>query len=207
MEGFSKQFSINLQFEHRNYGVGPSAYQALRCLQQLAFLEESSYPDAQKLVKENMYVDDVLLGSHSIESAVTLAHKFQRFLMAGGFPLRKWAANHPSILKDIPMEWCIQDPNKLHSLTKEHHLLGLNWNCGNDSFSFSVQFQLISKPVTKRVVLSIISQLYDPLGLASPVSVLVKMFFQSLWSYRSSEEPDSRSLDWDEPLPNPLINE
>ena len=52
------------------YGVGPPAYQALRCIQQLAVLEASRFVYAQKMIKENMYVDDVFLGSHSAESAI-----------------------------------------------------------------------------------------------------------------------------------------
>ena len=70
-----------------------------------------------------MYVDDVLLDSHLIESAVAIAHSFQQFLMAGGFS----------------SEWCIQVSNEQvfpKSLTKKHHLFGMNWNCESDLFSY-----------------------------------------------------------------------
>ena len=39
------------------------------------------------------------------------------------------------------------------------------------------------------------------------MTVFAKMFFQSLWNYRSSREPDSRSLYWDDVLPNSLMKE
>ena len=74
------------------YGVDPFVCQALRCMQYLAVLEASSFLNAPKIIKENMNVHDFLFGSHSVESAVTLAHNFQQLLMAGGVPVRKRAA-------------------------------------------------------------------------------------------------------------------
>lgn len=68
------------------YGVGPSAYQAIRYLRQLAVLEFRRFPLAKKFVEENMYVDDILLGSHFVDSAVDLTGEIQEFFMLGGFP-------------------------------------------------------------------------------------------------------------------------
>ena len=52
--------------------------------------------------------------------------------------------------------------------------------------------------ITKREVLKDISKLFDPLGIASPVSVRAKCFMQMLWQ---------RRVDWDEPLDTSLQEE
>ena len=44
--------------------------------------------------------------------------------------------------------------------------LGIQWNIPDDSFTFNIQVN--RRPLTKRKMLSIISSIYDPLGLASP---------------------------------------
>ena len=46
---------------------------------------------------------------------------------------------------------------------------------------------------TKRVVLSLLARVYDPLGLLTPFTVLAKCLFQELWELR---------LNWDEVLPD-----
>lgn len=72
--------------------------------------------------------------------------------------------------------------------------LGLSWNPLRDSFSFNFQ---LSNPmeVTKRSVLSVISRIFDPLGLIAPVVISAKIFLQQLWI---------RKLEWDSPFPDDL---
>ena len=52
----------------------------------------------------------------------------------------------------------------------------------------------IPTTITKRMILSQINRVYDPLGLASPVTVRAKILMRQLWT---AEE----SLDWDDPIP------
>jgi hypothetical protein len=62
------------------------------------------------------------------------------------------------------------------------------------AFVIQVIFQQ-TKKVTKRSILSISSQIFDPLGLLSPVTVKAKMLMQELWSLK---------LGWDESVPTVL---
>lgn len=57
---------------------------------------------------------------------------------------------------------------------------------------------IISKAnkVTKRVILSFISQLFDPLGLVSPTIVVGKIIMQNIWQL---------GIGWDESLPLDLL--
>lgn len=59
------------------------------------------------------------------------------------------------------------------------------------------QFESVAMPDarTKRQVLSSISKLFDPLGLASPLVVKAKLIMQATWQL---------NLGWDEDIPTKL---
>lgn len=71
--------------------------------------------------------------------------------------------------------------------------LGVGWNPQTDTVNFTVKDLQFSGEFTKRSVLSKISQIYDPLGLASAVTIKARVALQDIWR--------SKHLDWDDPLP------
>ncbi|XP_020296240.1 uncharacterized protein LOC109861138 [Pseudomyrmex gracilis] len=111
--------------------------------------------------------------------------------MAGGFPLRKWTSNNPSVLDCIEMQF--RSPVNSVSINDNIvYALGVTWNTTSDNF----QFKLNKPPsinTSKRIVLSQIAQIFDPLGLLSPIIIKAKVFLQELWAIK---------LSWDEILPN-----
>ena len=70
---------------------------------------------------------------------------------------------------------------------------GLQWNTTTDQLSIAPKrIQTADKQLTtKRQVLKDASKLFDPFGIASPVSVHAKLFMQKLWQLH---------INWDEPL-------
>ena len=60
-------------------------------------------------------------------------------------------------------------------------VLGLKWNPVNDCFSFDSLASPNGMIITKRLVLSFIARLFDPLGFLTPFSVKAKIIFQQLW--------------------------
>ena len=117
-----------------------------------------------------MHVDDVLFGTDDIDDAISLAQELSDLLIAGGFPLRKWSANHPDLLKHLPVEWLDASPETSQSLLdEESKLLGILWNSYTDYLSFLSDIESLNASITKRKVLSLIARLYDPLRLLSPI--------------------------------------
>ncbi|GBP61985.1 hypothetical protein EVAR_40993_1 [Eumeta japonica] len=114
--------------------------------------------------------------------------------MAGGFPLKKWISNNPSILNSIPSS----DQLLASSVTIDKdtiiHALGMNWSPITDEFQFTWTIPTYSK-ITKRTILSTIARFFDPLGLLAPVIINAKIFIQQLWT---------NQLDWDDLLPTGL---
>ncbi|XP_072400933.1 uncharacterized protein [Diabrotica undecimpunctata] len=87
------------------------------------------------------------------------------------------------------------DTNQLETIeignSETSKTLGLNWNHKSDILSYSViQPSLVT--VSKRSILSSISQLFDPLGLLSPLTINAKILIQQLWQLHVS---------WDESVP------
>ena len=65
----------------------------------------------------------------------------------------------------------------------EHKVLGVHWNVSLDQLVFSLDAVLESTATvepTKRVVISLIGRIYDPLGFLSPVTVRFKILMQEL---------------------------
>ena len=72
--------------------------------------------------------------------------------------------------------------------------LGVHWHVNDDSFFYTIQQP--AEIYTRRKVLSVIASVFDPMGLVSPFILLGKQILQEVCSL---------GLDWDAPLPDPLI--
>ena len=91
-----------------------------------------------KILRENMYVDDAIVGAHTIEKAVEIREDLCKVLETAGFKIKKWAANSKAILKDVPKKDLLREDFldfDESSLTKT---LGVRWNAKNDEFFFRV---------------------------------------------------------------------
>ncbi|XP_050679336.1 uncharacterized protein LOC126975461 [Leptidea sinapis] len=78
--------------------------------------------------------------------------------------------------------------------------LGIGWCNVTDNFNFNTQLRtdnIDNTPVTKRLILSIVSQIFDPLGLLSPAVIVGKVLLQRLWLLKS---------EWDDPIPTDIIH-
>ena len=79
-------------------------------------------------------------------------------------------------------------------------VLGANWNPEKDVIYFVPKIPKQSNPtyVSKRLIISSIAKLHDPLGLISPVTFKGKMMIQQLWV---------AGFEWDENIRNTPIAE
>ncbi|XP_055623056.1 uncharacterized protein LOC129766513 [Toxorhynchites rutilus septentrionalis] len=177
------------QLKTVTYGLACSPYQAARVLNKLAEDEGDRYPLAAFVVTKRFYVDDVLAGGDNIEEVAETCRQLQDLLAQGGFTLRKWCANDPSVLQHIPQEFWGTSPQLEIGRSAITKALGLLWNPRTDRFGFQVPSLQKLDVITKRTVVSEMSRLFDPLGLLGPVVISARMFVQGLWAKR---------LDWDE---------
>ena len=99
-------------------------------------------------------------------------------------------------------------------------ILGMKWNSKLDVFKFDVHLNFSPKhrkvrtgpdlvvthistymPLTKRMILSQINGIYDPLGLVGPFTVRAKILMRQLWN------GSAKALGWDDTIPELHQNE
>lgn len=179
------------------YGTASAPYLATRTLKQLALDEQHQLPAASRVVIQDFYVDDVMTGAETIEEARQLQQELIELTHRGAFHLRKWSANHPGILRDIPREDIVEDCFEINQEATVK-TLGLIWNPIQDTFQFSINKPKMNINATKRSILSAIGKIFDPLGLIGPVIVVAKLIMQKLWSCHTG---------WDEEVPDELLRQ
>lgn len=177
------------------YGTSSAPFLATRSLFELA-TTESDYPKASKAVLEQTYVDNTLSGCPTVNEALKLYHEITGLLAKSKLEMRKWCSNSCELLKSIPPE----HQESLMQINDDEvaKTLGLNWSPTNDHFVFSLDTPPGGVKWCKRMIVSYIAKIFDPLGFLSPVVTKLKIFTQHLWS---------KKLHWDESLPQDAITE
>ncbi|XP_054723952.1 uncharacterized protein LOC129234086, partial [Uloborus diversus] len=167
------------------YGTSCAPFLATRTLHQLALDEQESYPVASSATIRNFYVDDLLSGASTREEAVQLVIELQEMMRKGGFNLRKWHSNDPSIFRDTSVDVQENDAVQFED-DNDCKVLGIEWSPKLDVFKFSIAPVDIKFTYTKREVLSQIARVFDPLGLLSPCVTFMKILLQELWQGKFS---------------------
>ena len=165
---------------------------------------------------EGLYVDDWTSGCENDDEVYALYKTTNTCFASGGFNLRKWASNKKKVIEKIALDRLKKEQPKQNEPqsneeqafakmtvggldeidpTKEHKVLGSNWNLSEDTFvlklSKVIEFARDLEPI-KRNVLRIAAKLFDPLGLISPVTVVLRMLLQKLCLNKSQ---------WDDTIP------
>nr|CAI5860002.1 unnamed protein product [Callosobruchus analis] len=145
-----------------------------------------------------MYVDDLITGTSSINDAIKLKSDLANVLEPYGFKLRKWSSNESDILNTDGRNVTSTQDTHYICADETRRTLGIVWQARQDVLFYAIDIEMPSQTyTTKRVVLSIISRVFDPLGLISPIIITFKILLQRLWQ---------QNLGWDEPLPRALLD-
>ena len=149
-------------------------------------------------IKNNFYVDDCLKSVDNVIEAVSLAKGLREILALGGFNLVKFVSNSKDALHSLPECARAQSSTTLELNTQCHtgRALGTLWDIDKDCLGFNVTLK--DKPHTKRGMLSLVSSVYDPLGLACPFVAKAKMLFQLLCREKRG---------WDDKIPHNLLKQ
>lgn len=162
-------------------GTKPASFLATYCLNILSSELSKTDPVAAKAILKGFYMDNLWYGSDTVEDLIRLQETVHRKLAEGGFPLRKYASNTPELLARI-------DPDLIESLKKVSlndektiSTLGIQWDPSKDVFRFLFDLPSLPEVITKRILLSFVSRLFDPLGFLSPIIIRAKLFIQDVW--------------------------
>ena len=176
------------------YGTAAASFLAIRSIHALAELIEEYSPIVANTMKRDFYVDDLLTGGDDREELLLRCKEVSNTLKSGCFELRKWNSNDKNLLSNINRE---SQPEESLDLGENQgsKTLGLIWNTNTDSLMFRIKSYTDYEVITKRIMLARISQIFDPLGLLSPCTIIAKVMLQKLWLEK---------IDWDDKLPTNL---
>ncbi|KAL9967197.1 hypothetical protein ACROYT_G025375 [Oculina patagonica] len=175
-----------------SFGDKPSGTIATVALRKTAEMAKDKYPQASNLLINNTYMDDIINSVDNVETAKKLTKEMETILSNGNFKIKEWIYSYDNIAPD-------QDIIPTDIKTAHEKVLGVVWNPITDNFCFKVKLNVTPqskkrhpkpnqgtttknpKTLTKRLILSQVNSVYDPLGLASPLIVRAKILMRRLW--------------------------
>jgi len=179
------------------YGTTPASFMATNCLVSLAEGSRHSDPEESEIIQRDFYMDDLMTGANTIDECLRLQQRISAILATANLPLRKWCSNSAELLKRIGKS--SNDPLFALQIGTEDIVksLGLSWKPEADEFRFFGQHDPARTRSTKRLLLSDLNRIFDPLGFLSPVLIKGKIFLQQLWQLK---------IEWDSLLPTDLAS-
>ncbi|KXJ77601.1 hypothetical protein RP20_CCG007077 [Aedes albopictus] len=175
----------------------PSSAQFVKNLNAEQFMSE--FPDAACAIIRRHYVDDYFDSANTLEEATERAKGVKYIHAKGGFCIRNWVSNRREFLEEMgETKACLKVPFTMDKDYEYERVLGIVWEPLYDEFSFAASSaaefsrkSIDGEHPTKRMVLSSVMALFDPLGLLSPFTVRGRMLVQDLWR---------TSCGWDEEI-------
>ncbi|XP_055633804.1 uncharacterized protein LOC129774130 [Toxorhynchites rutilus septentrionalis] len=171
------------------------------------------FPGAAEAIVNRTYVDDYFDSLDTEEEALRRAKEVRFVNAKAGFEVRNWSSNSPPVLRGLGEDESTESVHfHLDKNSETERVLGISWNPHQDVMSFDVLSRTEesldpSKKPTKRIVLSSVMTLFDPLGLLAPFTTLGKMLIQDLWrsgcgwDAEINEDSHKKWLSWISALP------
>ena len=125
----------------------------------------------------------------------------------GGFTVRKWRSSNQEVKEDSREKKTTGEEVVGMSLTKEPEntkVLGLKWSQEKDTLTMQLarKNNMVLKPVKKRKMFSKVSEIFDPLGVASPVTIRGRILLQDVcktqkkWDETVNSDAEKRYTRW-----------
>ena len=179
---------VTLRFKVVIFGSTSSPFLLMATIEN--HLKNSSV-EMRNIIFDSFYVDN-LIGTTSSEAELRQIYGESNLVMdQAGLPLRMWATNSREV------NGLIEKDFEGYTVPQDMGILGLSWNISDDTLSLKkVDLDLPDK-INKRKLLSLVSMVFDPLGLFLPVLIRGKLLIQNAWKLKVS---------WNDNLPQEFLN-
>ncbi|KAK3736414.1 hypothetical protein QZH41_004029 [Actinostola sp. cb2023] len=163
--------------------------------------EEEVGEETANVLRKNFYVDDCLRSEDCEEAAITRIHDVIKACAKGGFSLSKIISNNRRVLETIPNEKrskAVKSLDLSHDNLPIERALGVQWCV--ETYLLGFRITLKDKPLTRRGILTTISSVYGPIGIAAPVILQGKKILQELYQQKTDwndDIPDEYKFKWE----------
>ncbi|XP_062702274.1 uncharacterized protein LOC115258215 [Aedes albopictus] len=148
----------------------------------------AKFPKAVEVIQKKHYVDDMLTSLESEEEAVRIAKEVKFIHQKGGFEIRNWISNSPTVLRALNEKGMDEKDLDLSPEIGTEKVLGMWWCTATDTFTYKVGWKRYDSALlkgqrhpTKREVLRVLMSIFDPLGLITHFLMFLKMLLQEVW--------------------------
>ncbi|XGW35161.1 hypothetical protein V3C99_018856 [Haemonchus contortus] len=149
---------------------------------------QSKNNDLVKGIDENLYVGNILLSANTPSEALKKYYESKALPAEIGMNLIEYVANFNEVNSAIPVY------GRAPSGTIK--LLGVTYDTESDEFTHELKFP-DNKKLTKKDVLSQLNSIYDPLGIAAPLTIHLKHLMREIYG---------RTIKWKEPVSKDLAD-
>lgn len=202
------------------------------CIAQVAMRETANLPQfaamvgERRVLVEDSYVDDILTSHDDIKKLEKITKGVEEILKAGGFSLKPWIFSGQSGRSGTTSNSSSKTlvlPNQMQD--EESKALGVGYEPETDKLRIMTSINFSKKrgkmrtgldlhedevrsntpsPLTRRVLLSQVAALYDPIGLATPAKQRGVILVRE--SYQEAGKDNTSKNTWDDPL-SPRLRE
>ncbi|XP_064094411.1 uncharacterized protein LOC135206858 [Macrobrachium nipponense] len=181
---------------------------------------KDKYPQVYEFVKSNLYVDDGTTSVDDVSTALQLAKELNIVLSEASFIIKHFMIGGSESDIDADIKKCPDVPDNVRRTPEQERILGIIYHSTNDEISISGRINFSKKrrgirseedisledfddafpdTFSLRNYLQIIATIYDPTGLATPVTICLKHELGQI--FRLKQEWDDPILDGNDDLP------
>ena len=184
------------------FGDRPAPTMAITAMRKTAKMKEEEKPKAAETILKNAYVDDICDSVKNAEEAKVLTKEVDEILETGGFHVKQWISSSQAYATGEPNEVVLGGQSHVEKV------LGTVWLPEKDTFTFKIKIELaketaplgdpglfIPVKLTKRLILSKLAGVFDPVGAGAAVLIKPRIAMQELWQL---------GLGWDDKVPSEI---
>lgn len=200
-----RSFEVNRQTDTYvktvlTFGDRPAPTMAITTMRKTAKMREEEKPKAAEAIFKNAYADDICDSVTNAEEARVLTTEVDEILETGGFHVKQWISSSQANATEEPNEVVLGGQSHVEKV------LGTVWLPEKDNFTFKIKIELaketaplgdpdmfIPVKLTKRLILSKLAGIFDPVGAGAAVLIKPKIAMQELCQL---------GLGWDDEVPS-----
>ena len=150
--------------------------------------------EASFTIDRNFYIDDLIKSVDTPQQAIEFYRQLVETLKRSRFTLRKWAINCPEVTENIPLRNRLEaNEVMLNAEPTSPSILVLEWKIDQDCLQVCRgPYKECPSEITKRVVLSFVSSIFDSMGMFAPFTMRMRMLLKNIWIHHGQS--------WDERL-------